>query len=81
MVDQWETAVMEAAEEFKKRMGLKKKVCVLEERLEKEKVKTQKLQKKVEELQGQVRTVSLPLCHILPSLSILNCLLQRLLYP
>jgi hypothetical protein len=81
MVDQWETAVMEAAEEFKKRMGLKKKVCVLEERLEKEKVRTRELQKKVEELQGQVRTVSLPLCHILPSLSILNCLLQRLLYP
>jgi hypothetical protein len=81
MVDKWETAIMEAAEEFKKRMGLKKKVCVLEERLEKEKVKTQKLQKKVEELQGQVRTVSLPLCHISPSFSILNCSLQRLLYP
>jgi hypothetical protein len=60
MVDQWEAAVMEAAEEFKKRMRLKKKVCVLEGRLEKETVKTQELEKKVEELQGQVRTV----CHI-----------------
>jgi hypothetical protein len=80
VVYQWGSAIMEAAEEFKKRVGLKKKVGVLEGRLEKQKVKTQELQKKVDELQGQARTVSLPLCHIWPSLSILNCSLHRLLY-
>jgi hypothetical protein len=72
MVCKWQTAVMEAAEEFKKNMRLKKKVRALEECLENEKVTTQELQKKVEELQGQVRTVSLPFCHILASPSILN---------
>ncbi|RDL32603.1 uncharacterized protein BP5553_09059 [Venustampulla echinocandica] len=55
VVDQWQSAVKEAAAGYENRMGLKTKIQVLEENLGKKEANSEELQKIVQELQARVR--------------------------
>lgn len=54
IVEQWESAIIEAEKEYEKGMGLRRKIQVVQEKLGDEEAKTQALEKKLKKLQLQV---------------------------